>query len=253
MNSVGDALRSGRLRRGLKLEEVAAETKVRRHFLEAMENDQFDRLPGNFFALSFLRQYAHTLGLDEDELIRSFQQEFAMAPEPLPAPAPRRPTSWPPQALIWLTVGMLALAGLYYSWHTGQGTASRVIENLNSKSGAVRARLPAVANDTGAVPGGPRVMRVAFSAIEPVWMSVSSDGVQTYSGMLEGQQSKELDASRIMRVLVGNAGGLSITLNGKPVPQIGQHGQIRLLELTPEGARFVPRTPVHQPTPEDRP
>jgi hypothetical protein len=79
-------------------------------------------------------------------------------------------------------------------------------------------------------------MRVAFSAIEPVWMSVSSDGAQTYSGMLEGQQSKEFDASRILRVLVGNAGGLIISLN-KPVPQIGEHGQIRLLELTAEGAR----------------
>ena len=253
MNSVGDALRIGRLRRGLKLEEVAAETKVSRHFLEAMENDQFDRLPGNFFALSFLRQYAHTLRLDEDELIRSFQQEFAMAPEPLPAPPPRRPMFWPPQVLIWLTVGMLGVAGLYRSWHTGQGTASRAIENLNSKSGAVRAPFPAVANDPGVAPGRPRVMRVAFSAIEPVWMSVSSDGAQTYSGMLEGQQSKEFDASRIMRVLVGNAGGLSISLNGKPVPQIGEHGQIRLLELTAEGARVVPRTPVHQPTPEDRP
>jgi transcriptional regulator with XRE-family HTH domain len=252
MNSVGDALRSGRLRRGLKLEEVAAETKVGRHFLEAMENDQFDRLPGNFFALSFLRQYAHTLGLDEDELIRSFQQEFAMAPEPLPAP-PRRPTFWPPQGLIWLTVGILAVAGLYCSWHTGQGTEPRAIENRNSKSGSLRAHLPVVANDPGAAPGSPRVMRVAFSAIEPVWMSVSSDGVQTYSGMLEGQQSKEFAASRILRVLAGNAGGLSISINGKPIPQIGEHGQIRLLELTAEGARVVPRTPVHQPTPEDRP
>ena len=96
-------------------------------------------------------------------------------------------------------------------------------------------------------------MRVAFRAIEPVWMSVSSDGVQTYSGMLKEQQSKEFDASGIMRVLVGNAGGLSISLNGKPVPQIGEHGQIRLLELTAEGARVVPRTLVHKPTSEDPP
>jgi hypothetical protein len=43
--------------------------------------------------------------------------------------------------------------------------------------------------------------------------------------------------------IVGNAGGLEMTVNGKSVGPIGPHGEIRLLELTPAGARIVPRSP----------
>jgi cytoskeleton protein RodZ len=267
MNSVGNTLRTERMRRGLKLEEVAAGTKVARHFLEAMENDQFDRLPGRFFAVSFLRQYAHALGLEEDELIGSFQRGLAAVPEPLPALPPRRYAFRMPEVLtpLWLAVGMLASIGLYSWWHTVEGTASGVIEGVSSKGSAdrvapepavvagsaERAPLPAVADDPANVRDRPGVMRVAFGATEPVWMSVSSDGVQTYSGTLEGQQSKEFDAARVIRVLVGNAGGLAISLNGKPVALNGKRGQVQLVELTADGARVVTRTPALQTASED--
>lgn len=86
-------------------------------------------------------------------------------------------------------------------------------------------------------------MRVAFTATEPVWVSIKSDGEHTYSGTLEGQQTREFDAAQKMTVLVGNAGGLDISVNGKPVGPIGPRGEIRLLVLTPSGAQVVPRTP----------
>jgi cytoskeleton protein RodZ len=268
MNSVGNTLRTERLRLGLKLEELAAETKVAQHFLDAMENDQFDRLPGRFFAVSFLRQYAHALGLEEDELIVSFQQGLAAVPEPLPALPPRRPWFRLPEVLtpLWLAAGMLGVVGLYSWWHTGQWTASGAVEVMSSKGSAdrvasepavvarsaERAPLPAAAGVPADVPGRPGVMRVAFGATEPVWMSVSSDGVQTYSGTLQGQQSKEFSASRVIRALVGNVGAVAIFLNGKPIPLNGKHGEVQMLELTAAGARVVTRTPAPQPTPEDR-
>jgi hypothetical protein len=87
-------------------------------------------------------------------------------------------------------------------------------------------------------------MRVAFSASEPVWVSIRSDGARTYTGTIGGQESKEFGASRRMTVLVGNAGALEISLNGKQVGPIGPRGEIRLLVLTPRGAHVVPRTPL---------
>jgi RodZ C-terminal domain len=95
-------------------------------------------------------------------------------------------------------------------------------------------------------------MRVAFTATEPVWVSVKSDGKRAYSGTIESQQSKHFDADRKMIVLVGNAGALKISLNGKPVGPFGSEGEIRLLMLTPDGARTIQRTsPNSPPTPED--
>src|SRR5438445_7725025 len=112
---------------------------------------------------------------------------------------------------------------------------------------AVRPHEPASPRETAGKPEGfPVAMRVAFTASEPVWVSIKSDGTRAYTGTIEGQESKQFDASRKMTVLVGNAGALQISLNGKHVGPIGPRGEIRLLVLTPQGAHVVPRTP---PTP----
>src|SRR5216684_1362456 len=74
MDSIGDTLRRERLRRGLKLEQVAAQTKIGSHFLRAIEENRFDRLPGGLFTRSFLRQYTHALELNEDDLVVSLKQ-----------------------------------------------------------------------------------------------------------------------------------------------------------------------------------
>jgi hypothetical protein len=93
------------------------------------------------------------------------------------------------------------------------------------------------------MPNDASPIRVAFTAAEPVWVSIKSDGTHTYSGTLEGQKTREFDASRKMTVLVGNAGSLDILLNGKRIGPIGGKGEIQLLVLTPSGAHVVPRTP----------
>ena len=105
--------------------------------------------------------------------------------------------------------------------------------------------------DTVAVPDAAGAVRVAFTSSEPVWVSIKSDGTRTYSGTIEGQQPRQFDAARKMVVLVGNAGALKISLNGKPVGPFGSAGEIRLVMFTPEGAHVIQRAPSTPPTPED--
>ncbi len=62
---VGAKLREARLQRGLDLAEVAAATKIQARFLAAIEGEEWDLLPGEFYARSFIRTYAGQLGLDE--------------------------------------------------------------------------------------------------------------------------------------------------------------------------------------------
>jgi len=273
MTSIGVTLRSERLRRGLRLEQVAAETKIRIYLLEAMEDDHFDRLPRGLLTRSFLRQYAHTLGLDEDEIIASFKQQFDQPPEPLPVPLPEDRLWYlrhPPE-LFWVLTLLFASAGAYSLWQGRPRTSSEiVIGALGSRTaskasayGSVRdhplkPKLPSDIVSEGRIaralplwakPSEPgraqesiaQAMHVALNATEPVWLSVKSDGTETYRGTLEGQQ--EFGASNRMIVLVGNAGGLGVSLNGRPVGPIGRHGEVRVLLLTPDGASVVPRTP----------
>ncbi len=72
MPSVGQQLRQARLAKGLELAHLADQTKISRFYLEALECDQPERLPGPFFYKAFVKQYCKTLGIDANQ----FQQEF---------------------------------------------------------------------------------------------------------------------------------------------------------------------------------
>jgi len=288
----------------LALQQVASETKIGLHLLEAMEADQFDRLPGGVFTRSFLRQYAHALGLDEEELIASLKEQFEEPPEALPAPPPKPRFASLPQmprfedvrdrlrsdsslgALVWVVVVALLCAGVYKLWQRPRTTPSpQTAVTLPKPAPPSAADLkpsippppapaaskpefrPAVVSDNGTIippvsrqpESSGRVteseaagaVRVAFTASEPVWVSIKSDGTRTYSGTIEGQEPKQFDAARKMVVLVGNAGALQTSLNGKPVGPFGSPGEIRLVMFTPDGAHVIQRAAPPPPTPED--
>src|SRR5580700_6997828 len=73
MTSIGETLRGERLRRNLDIQGISRELKIPAKFLEAIEKEQFDKLPAAVFAKSFVRQYARYLGLREDDLVDAVQ------------------------------------------------------------------------------------------------------------------------------------------------------------------------------------
>ncbi len=83
MASLGERLREERVRRGLTLEQISASTKINPAMLAAIEAENFDQLPGGFFARSFVRQYARALDLDEAEFDAELSRLTASQPEPL--------------------------------------------------------------------------------------------------------------------------------------------------------------------------
>lgn len=64
-----------RKRSGVSLEEIVQRTKISSRFLRAIEEEQFDQLPGGIFSTSYLRQYAAAIGYDEDALISYYIQK----------------------------------------------------------------------------------------------------------------------------------------------------------------------------------
>ncbi len=98
MMSVGETLRQQRLRRKVQLQEVSEELKISSRMLEAIEADDYDKLPGGVFAKSFVRQYAGVLGLDEGEVAAQFEQAVR-SPELTRLEELRRPhaVSWDAQ------------------------------------------------------------------------------------------------------------------------------------------------------------
>ena len=69
MSSIGEQLKQARESRGLSIKQVVQATRIRAHYLEAMETDDFSTLPSAAQARGFLRSYADFLGLNADDLI----------------------------------------------------------------------------------------------------------------------------------------------------------------------------------------
>jgi cytoskeleton protein RodZ len=78
---IGNSLREARLRQGLEISRVEAETKIRGKYLRALEDEQFEVLPGDTYVKGFLRTYADYLGLDGQLYLDEFNSRFAAAEE----------------------------------------------------------------------------------------------------------------------------------------------------------------------------
>lgn len=81
-----------RKRAGVSLEQIAHSTKIGSRFLEAIESERFDQLPGGIFTTSYLRQYALAIGYDEGALVAFCDQKMNPV-EPAVKPAPAEPRS----------------------------------------------------------------------------------------------------------------------------------------------------------------
>ncbi|MGH7121947.1 MAG: RodZ domain-containing protein [Acetobacteraceae bacterium] len=114
---VGADLRAARLQYGWDLEAVAASLRIRPAYLQAIEAGRVADLPGNAYALGFLRTYAAALGLDADEMCRRFRTEVAelntKTELTFPAPVPERGV--PAGAVIVL--GVALAVGAYVGWY----------------------------------------------------------------------------------------------------------------------------------------
>jgi len=87
-------------------------------------------------------------------------------------------------------------------------------------------------------------VRVQLTAVETVWVSAKTDGKFVFSGTLEPNESRTVAATNNVVLRLGNAGGVNIVLNGKPLGAVGPRGQVRTVQLTSGGFKIVSGKPV---------
>jgi len=116
MPAFGENLRREREMRGVSLEEISSATKISLRFLEAIESEDFAKLPGGIFSRSFIRSYARYLGLDEERVVAEYQ--LAAHPQAdfdlhrlAAGKSPGRPSA--PTPLLATLVAAILLAGGY--------------------------------------------------------------------------------------------------------------------------------------------
>lgn len=272
MDSVGDRLRRERQKQGRDLAQIASETRISQTYLAAIEADQLKQLPGLFFARSFVMQYAKALGLSEQEISAELgaQLEGETGPYIPGQEPPREGSDLPPipgvadkRVLVGkksvVAVGLLlatvaACTGLYALWLKGYLAMPLARLGLGQTSQQVAADAgtpappPPAAQALPPAPPAGNGLSVLIAAREKTWVSVTSNGKLLFTGILEPNQTKLLEGLEQARLLIGNAGGLDITSNGKPIGPIGPSGQVRVVVLTPEGSEIL--LPKKTPPPE---
>jgi len=84
-------------------------------------------------------------------------------------------------------------------------------------------------NSTGA-------LNIALTAEEATWVRATANGKVVFSGVIQPNETKALSAGDTVTLRIGNAGGLAISLNGKAIPAVGPKGQVRIVQLSRDGA-----------------
>jgi cytoskeleton protein RodZ len=110
--------------------------------------------------------------------------------------------------------------------------------NSSSKAASADAASAAVPVSTDVSTDLPGVV-LDLSATESTWLSITSNGKQIFAGVLRPSESKKLGGMERATLRVGNAAGIEVRWNGKPIGPLGGRGQVRTVQFTPEKVQIL--------------
>lgn len=258
MGNIGRRLKEERKSLGFSLREVEEKTKIRKKYLQAIENEDFDSIPGKTYTKGFLKIYAKFLGLNPKEIIYEFEQDFAddfeqekidntpKLKEDITARGNKK------LLLIGIVVGIILLLigfNLFYANVQEDGGP------MTSEQPEQNEQVPEDSNENNAEndegftsdtsggtdeitennenQGQPSTDNVAEEAnikIEIVhkqcWLRVVNDGEEVFQGTLKKGESRSFSGKDEITVTFGDAGAVKVFHNGEETENIGGDGEV---------------------------
>ncbi|KUO66582.1 MAG: hypothetical protein APF84_17295 [Gracilibacter sp. BRH_c7a] len=231
MAGEGVILKKAREEKGWTYSDVENNIKIRVRYLEAMENEDYEILPGPIYTKGFLRNYSRLLGLNPEEIVNYYLSSIDQHTEPVVyaplKPIRSTPVWFKPIILIVMAVFTIVLVvGISY---LSQGDKD---PNGSSFTPTPLPTAPQTSDpgedgkDTEQPPDESPVVYeglvAELSFTEDCWLRVRVDGNVVIDGMRRAGVTETLQGTKLIEFLtVGNAGGLTITLNGKEIPPLG--------------------------------
>ncbi len=226
MSSFGEKLKRERELRGVSLREIADGTKISVRFLQALEEDRIEALPGGLFPRAFVRQYALFLGLDAERNVAEFTEAHGETmPERKPvAPLPLTRQRSLPLGHIFLGV----IAVLAVALTLGRRGAEAPVPSPTPQSAPVVLPTDRVYPSPTQVAGAlSDSLTMTVTAQADCWVEVRADGATVVNRVLAQGESQTFEARGEIVLSVGNAGGLSIRVNDRPALPLGRSGEVR--------------------------
>ena len=245
---IGRVLENARKDRGLSLKEAERATKIRKCYLVGLERDDYTVLPDAVYAKGFLKTYANFLGLDgaglsqELRTRRKPRRERGLTYAP-PGSGFDRPIINPGAvsgkekrkisgAAVFTLVVAALIGALYF---VGLNVRASAGDETPAAHPAGRAKQePAGGEGSGGAEGRQgsngaslETLRVGVSVEgSPAWIRVRSDSEMVFEEVAQPGYSQTFEARRVVGIEAGNAGAVSVEVNGQDVGPLGDPGQI---------------------------
>lgn len=224
----GERLKRERELREVKLEEVATATRISERFLKALENEDWDKLPGGVFGRGFVRTIARYLGLDEEGLLAEYDLARGESAAQTPRPEERIPSPprWIPVAVVLgiLVLLVLLVYGGLYGWrrYIAHRAAKRASSLVQAPPEPAVARYHSVILPASATPADNLDLSVAASI--PTRVRILADGKPVFDGDFAGGETRHFHAADRFQVSASDSSSVLLELNGQAMPPLGEPG-----------------------------
>jgi transcriptional regulator with XRE-family HTH domain len=242
-DTIGSILRQQRESKKLNLEKIAEELKIRPQYLEALEKDQFELLPGKLYQRSFLKAYAQFLNLDQDHILKMFEQygsskeSFRKESEgTLPvgkkvleesikegSTLQTEPRFSQSRAGYWFAIWAGLVLGIFcliYLAKPGMKKKHDIASELSASAIESRKGKPEVVDTTSFLwrldnlLTNSTQMILRIEAKKDTWVKVTADEKTLFSGIIVPELAIEFKANDYFSINLGNNEGLEVYLNG---------------------------------------
>lgn len=240
---IGKQFKDERLKQGYSLEVVEEETKIRKYYLEAIENENFNQLPAKVYATGFVKRYAKFLNLNEQECVELFKNTAYGAEEPeelyeiKPSQSlePKSNISWKNVVIAIVFLVVVIWTGDYLiAYFTNEhklppNPVNPIVEAPNIENGD-SSELP---NNDSEKPPKLEGVEIKIVANQKCWLNIIVDGEDQYNAILSAGDTLTFNGKDKIYLKAGNAGGIAITYNGEEMPPLGQPWEVKEATYTP--------------------
>jgi cytoskeletal protein RodZ len=224
----GERLKRERELREVSMEELTKATRISARFVEALENEDWAKLPGGVFGHGFVRTIARYLGLNEETLLGEYDSaraEHSPAPPPKPEERIPSPPKWLPAAVV--LVAFLLLAGLFftarYAWH--RYAAHRAAKKSAAASSAAQPQSgsasPGLAEQSPSMPSSTTPLNLSLSTSAATRVRILDDHNLLLDTELPAGETRHFSANQQFEVSAGDSSAVLLELNGKAMPPLG--------------------------------
>ncbi len=220
---LGERFRATREERGLTLSEVGEQLRIRSVYLSAIEEENWKAIGAPVYIRGFLRTYARFLGLDPEEAVGEFNTASGVAASSAPAVQSRASGQRSMKPLLWIAgIVAIALIGFVIFVYVSPPRA------VTTAQSAAPAASPTSAAATQPPPAQPKPLparTLALNVTSASWLRVTIDGNVSMEGIFPRGTSK-IFHGKIAVVRAGNAAGIALTVDGKPIGRLGGAGDV---------------------------